>query len=374
MKGTMNMLETKANKAEAAPRRKMAWIIAAAISTAMIAAMVTLLVLQAQTPPDTSVRAGMGTLSTSYELSYLPNTLYQKPTPSDKEARLLAYVDKLHLKLDYSLVGFEGMPADHTVSISARMIARASESSKYIDPDFIVWQKDYELLKPTEATSDGSTNSLSEQADLDIHKCIEFASGIYDTTQESTINEIKLIFSVTTLIHGPVEDVTDNSTVELIIPMLDNLLVVTGTPKAEHPLQMRVAAPKPYTPWLLLIIVSGGLALASAITAWMLRRGKHLPDPETMYVGTLTKTFKQYGERLVRLDKPLCHDNLTIMPINGIGEMVKIADEVSQPVFYFKAEPSDEKKIEFYVFDAGRVYYHMICCITVEGSESQTME
>lgn len=368
------MLETKANKAEAAPRRKMAWIIAAAISTAMIAAMVTLLVLQAQTPPDTSVRAGMGTLSTSYELSYLPNTLYQKPTPSDKEARLLAYVDKLHLKLDYSLVGFEGMPADHTVSISARMIARASESSKYIDPDFIVWQKDYELLKPTEATSDGSTNSLSEQADLDIHKCIEFASGIYDTTQESTINEIKLIFSVTTLIHGPVEDVTDNSTVELIIPMLDNLLVVTGTPKAEHPLQMRVAAPKPYTPWLLLIIVSGGLALASAITAWMLRRGKHLPDPETMYVGTLTKTFKQYGERLVRLDKPLCHDNLTIMPINGIGEMVKIADEVSQPVFYFKAEPSDEKKIEFYVFDAGRVYYHMICCITVEGSESQTME
>ena len=40
--------------------------------------------------------------------------------------------------------------------------------------------------------------------------------------------------------------------------------------------------------------------------------------------------------------------------------MVKIADEVGRPVFYYKVNTQMERKIEFYVFDNSRTYYMVI--------------
>lgn len=366
------MLKIKVPHLEKERARIKARIISASLSVVFIGAFITLFVLQANTPPDTSVITGEGVLTVSYVMTYLQNELYKEPAPADKEARLLAYVDKLKLKLDYSLAGFEGMPADYNVSIAAHVIASASESSKYIDPDFIVWQKDYELLKPTKISSDGTVSSFAQVADLDIHQYFEFANSIYEQTQVNTINELKLIFRVNATVHGPYEDVADNSVVELVIPMMDNLLVITGSPKAEAPLRMATAAPQPPPPYLPWMVACGALSVLALAATILLRKGKQ-QDQETIFAKTVAKMFKQYGERLVRLEKPLHYQPLATIPIDGIVEMVKIADEVSQPIFYYRADTQDEKKIEFYAFDSGRIYYYVIFGNTGEEGNARLL-
>ena len=49
-----------------------------------------------------------------------------------------------------------------------------------------------------------------------------------------------------------------------------------------------------------------------------------------------------------------------IFSIDKIEDMVKIADEIGQTVFYYKADDEAERKIEFYVFDEGRIYYMVL--------------
>ena len=46
--------------------------------------------------------------------------------------------------------------------------------------------------------------------------------------------------------------------------------------------------------------------------------------------------------------------------VNSFEDMVKIADEVGQPVFYYKVDDGIERRIEFFVFDNTRIYYLVI--------------
>jgi hypothetical protein len=46
--------------------------------------------------------------------------------------------------------------------------------------------------------------------------------------------------------------------------------------------------------------------------------------------------------------------------ISSIEDMVKIADEIGQPIFYYKVDNATERKIEFFVFDNMRTYYMVI--------------
>ena len=355
------MLQTKVRIAQFHKKNsKWLWVAAAAAALLLIVTFLFLLVAQRSAPIDNNTRLGLGRLSADYELAYKPNSLYDQPKPAAKEARLLAYIDHVKFKLFYQLQGFEGLPAEYEYSVDAQLIARSSESSKYIDPDYTVWQKNYTLVNPTKVTSDGTTNNLEQLVDVNINQYADFAKSIYEKTQVRTTNELKLLFRVKAMVHGPMGDTVDNSTVELIVPMIDNLLIITGTPTAENKLKMIVASPKPaanYTPWLL---VCGALALLMlALTAVLLLGGKQ-PNIQSRFAKTTAKVFKQYGERLVRLENPLPYQQLATISIDGIEEMVKIADEISQPVFYFKADSVEEKKIEFYVFDTSRIYYMVI--------------
>lgn len=341
-------------------KSKRLWIMSAAASLILVAVCLFLMISHGSAPTDSGTLTGLGRLATDYELAYKPNSLYDQPKPGEKEARLLAYIDHATWKFNYALEGFQGMPTDFEYSADAQLIARASESSKYIDPDFIVWQKQYQLVAPGKFSSDGRENTLSQQVDVDINQYANFTRSVYEQTQVRTTNELKLTFRVKAIVHGPVEDVVDNSVVEMTVPMIDSLWIVTGTPTAENKLRMVVAPLKPvvdYTPWILL---SGALAVLSLVLTSVLLLGSREKDVQNQFAKETTKIFKQYGERLVRLENPLPYQLLAMIPIDGIAEIIKIADEISQPVFYNKADSMEEKKIEFYVFDSGRIYYMVI--------------
>lgn len=354
------MLNTRTGRPGKKTRWKKLWPATAAAALVMVIACLILLAAQLRVPTDTNTRIGTGRLTADYELAYKPDSLYNQPKPGDKEARLLAYIDHVTWKLSYQLTGFEGLPADFEYSVDAQIIAQATETNKYIDPDFTVWQKDYQLVPPTEIVSDGSSDSLSKQVDMNIQQYFDFAKSVLDKTQVPTSNQLKVIFHVKATVHGPLEDTVDNSAVELDVPMMDNLLVVSGTPTTVNKIEMEtvppVAAPN-YTLWL---VICGTLALLMMTLTVLLATQGREPDISGRFAKATEKIFKQYGERMVRLENPLPYQQLATIAIDGVAEIIKIADEINQPVFYYRVDTVEEKKIEFYVFDSGRIYYMVI--------------
>lgn len=339
---------------------KYIWLPAAAVALVFAIVFMFLLAAQQRVPAQGNTRNGLGRLSVDYELAYKPDSLYSQTKPGDKEARLLVYIDHIIWKISYQLVGFNDLPAEYEYSVDAHLVAHASTTNKYIDPDFIVWQKDYELVKSTKITSDGSTDGLTQQVDMDINEYAKFAKSIYDKTQVQTTNELNLVFKVKATTQGPVEDTVDNSSVQLVIPMIENLLIISGNPTTENNLQMMVAPPLPVPNYFLWLIVCGVAALLMLALAALLAMKGNQPDNQSRFAALTAKIFKQYGERLVRLENPLPYQQLATISIDGIKEMIKIADEISQPVFYFTVDTVEEKKIEFYVFDSGRIYYMVL--------------
>ena len=74
----------------------------------------------------------------------------------------------------------------------------------------------------------------------------------------------------------------------------------------------------------------------------------------------LSKIDKAYGERLARLFEPMTNHYSNLIRVSGVDDLIKISDEIRQPVFYFQVDKDDEKKIEYFVFDETRIYYYVM--------------
>ncbi|MCH4890623.1 hypothetical protein EZV73_23780 [Acidaminobacter sp. JC074] len=68
--------------------------------------------------------------------------------------------------------------------------------------------------------------------------------------------------------------------------------------------------------------------------------------------------LKEYGDRMVRLPKSLSLQYGNVMNIENEKDMIKTADEINQPVFYYYNNEAEERKLEMFIFDDTRVYYY----------------
>ena len=104
------------------------------------------------------------------------------------------------------------------------------------------------------------------------------------------------------------------------------------------------------------ILYAAVFAACGIIVLLLILKTKSLPKQDT-YTIEVAQIFKKYGNRLAGLSEALAYQSSIMISIDKIEDMVKIADEVGQTIFYFQVEDDTERKIEFYVFDESRIFY-----------------
>ena len=328
-------------------------IVLGVLAALLLAGGIVLLSLENAAQADTGIRQGTGRLSVDYEYAYNPNSLYSQPKPGEKEVRIAAYVKNMNFNMHYSLAGLDDYATESEVSVLAVLTAHASDTNKFVDPDFTVWRKE-EVLLQRQKISTGS--KIEKTVAVDVNKYLKYCADIIEQTKVSTTNELKLIFRVDTTVLGPLGPATDTVAVDYTIPMLDNLIVAQGTPVAEKPMKISTRPPDSRMSLMPFAVAAFALALGGGLLAFRLAVPKKVEDAAAQYRSRLEKVFRQYGERLVRLGKTLSLDDSNTIQIDGVGELIKIADEVSQPVFYYSTDAAGEMKTQFCVFDSGRIY------------------
>lgn len=101
-------------------------------------------------------------------------------------------------------------------------------------------------------------------------------------------------------------------------------------------------------------IISAGILLVFAILLFFLTSNK---EKKSEFTETVDRIFAEYTDRLVKLDEAMPNRFMNFIHMNTIKDMVKIADEIRQPIFYHGVDDEEDQHMEFYVFNENRVYY-----------------
>ena len=144
---------------------------------------------------------------------------------------------------------------------------------------------------------------------------------------------------------------------EIIIPLNNQIFAIDGdSSKSATSAIVRETERKREFDINDMIPYAAGVLACILILLLIIFKTKPLPKQDEYTIET-ARIFKKYSNRLAGLSEALTYQASIMISIDKIEDMVKIADEIGQTIFYFKVEDDTERKIEFYIFDESRIFY-----------------
>lgn len=98
----------------------------------------------------------------------------------------------------------------------------------------------------------------------------------------------------------------------------------------------------------------GGILLILALLAGF---KINIKEELSLYQKNKQRHFKRYEDRLVALNAIPHGGFFNLIAVKTMEDLVKIADEIRQPIYYHELESTQDYKIEYYVFDKEKSYY-----------------
>jgi hypothetical protein len=221
----------------------------------------------------------------------------------------------------------------------------------------VIWEK-------TKTYAPEETVSSSEGA-IDAERAIKLDFAQYDTLISELIEQydlvtdyyIKVRFYATVHAQYEGETVEEPLSAEIIIPLNNQIFSIDGDSSEEIDMAItRESERKRKFDVNDMIPYAAGSIACILIVLLIIFKTKPLPKQDEYTVET-ARIFKKYNNRLAGLSEALTYQASIMISIDKIEDMVKIADEIGQTIFYFKVEDEAERKIEFYIFDESRIFY-----------------
>lgn len=239
-------------------------------------------------------------------------------------------------------------------SIKANVKASIVLQSYYGEKDEILWTKTKELSNRVVNGDKNLKFSLVNTFSLDEYKTFllnvfkqtelkpkTVLSVVWDIKGEAESDEKKLpinkVYKINMLISNNIfkiekidfKDSSENQTVKEKIKVNKNLIFI-----------------------FLLSLVDAGVIILIVLV-----RKTKIKKEKSNFEKKKEQIFKDYSDRFARLEHSLHNQYSNIINMKDIIDLVRISDEIRQPIFYYEVDEEDEKKIEYFVFDEGRIYY-----------------
>lgn len=302
------------------------------------------MVSQAQPVLSYSIEAPLTT-----KLNLLPNSMYAKPYRSEGELVIRELVKSVDSGIQFKI------QADETAAISGSLTALVHLKAVYGEEGETLWDKTFVIKEvPIKATGSFSYEGHFEDT-LAASKALLEKAAAESELSPGAVVEIGYRY------HGTVSKAGESLNFDggkmAIVPMTLDVYKTEAisTGKDTDALMKTVMVPNQYEvasqiPYYIL----SGFGLLAAILSFVLIKNK--PE-KSDYSKSIDEIFNAYGDRLAKLEEALPNQFANVIHVNDFTDLVKISDEIRQPVFYYKIDETDEQKIEFYVFDETRIYY-----------------
>lgn len=288
-----------------------------------------------------------------YKVHLRPNIMYDGEFLEKDRYYVFKYIDYVDLKLKYDFASTE------VADLNTKYRVTAYLQGLHGDENEVLWSKEYSLIPESTIKRQDSKVSieLSKQVYLDSY--FQLKESIYLDSEVNAPVVLNVVFSVNTSAASKNGTLEDSMSPNLVIPIGSSVFKMEGEPEAkgENRIAENIKTPIPIN--YVKIFILFGAAFILLVIVIYIAFAKKVPPPDP-FEKTIASIFKEYSERLAGMSHTISYQFSDVISINSIEDMIKIADEVGQPVFYYKVDSAMERKIEFFVFDSGRVYYMAI--------------
>ncbi len=277
------------------------------------------------------------------------NSIYDEDQLPGDRLIINQLIDKVHTRLQVDIDLTEGARYDLELGHAMHLVGVYGEDNEEL------FHKTFDpYTYPMSGQTKGSFNR-NHVIDLDPYK--RFLLDMFETTDLYAASTLKATWTLQGRIWSDVEEMTINETFEVIFPINREVFKpeMLGFEPRTGELTKEETLPVDKSNFLLYLLagVAGFFLILMAIIIWLvpLRKAK------SEYDLLKEQIFREHGDRLAQLHEPMTNRHARLVQVNKVEDLVKISDEIRQPVFYYEIDEADQRKMEFYVFDDARVYY-----------------
>ncbi len=293
-------------------------------------------------------RGGIG-----YKVYLRPNIMFNQKYLEEGRYYIYKYIDYIDMEFEYDYT------ANSSAELEVEYIVTAYLQGLHGRDNEVLWSKEFPLISRRTQTEENSKLIINESVSVDPNDYSNVAESLYLDSEINAPVVLSVVFSIHTMAKTKYGILEDDISPTLIIPVGNSVFKMEGEPliTGENKISEKVRSELPVNRVKVIILFCNMLVLI--VLLLFTGRIKETP-PLDIFKKQIASIFKEYSERLAGLEHTIPYQLSESITINSIEDMVKIADEVGQPIFYYMVDNSVERKIEFFVFDNMRTYYLVI--------------
>lgn len=291
--------------------------------------------------------------SIHYKVYLRPNPMFNERYLEGDRYYVLKYIDYIDMEFGYDYASSSPAELEVEYGVSAYLQGLHGREEE------VLWSREIPLIPSKIQQEETSKFTMNQKVSVDLKDYSDIAEEIYLDSEINAPVVLKVVFHIHTSAltkHGIIEDEISPS---LTIPINSSVFKIEGEPVAtgKDKISERVKSQIPVNNGKVIILFSASFVLMLLLI--FTTRIEEAP-PLDAFERRIAAIFKEYSERLAGLENSLSYHMSESINVNSFEDMVKIADEVGQPVFYYKVDDGIERRIEFFVFDNTRIYYLVI--------------
>lgn len=288
--------------------------------------------------------------SINYQVLLRPNKLYDSNSIGEGQLYITEYVDYIKADLKYSFEGETSAKVNGDYSIIARVTGYKGDG----DDKVTIWERDFPIIKNKAFNSEGDSFLIDEKIDIGLDEYNDFAEEIIESSKISSQSSLHIIMDVNLRAEtdkGPIEKTTSSN---LIIPLNVSMFEIGGDSRIENEgaIEEIVDVRKPINKTKAILF---GLTIGISSLAIIYLIFFTITVNKDPLEKQLNKIFKKHGDRLVALNSDLEYPEASLSRVKSIEDLVKMADEVEQPILYKYS--GDYREInKFYITHGNKLY------------------
>jgi hypothetical protein len=288
-----------------------------------------------------------------YKVHLRHNIMFDERVLEDGRYYVLKYIENVDVELEYDFSSDSAAGLETEYSVIAHLQGLHGSENE------ILWSKEFVFVPEKMYKEERSGLNIKENVDIGLSKYSSLVQNIYLDSEVNAPVILNVVFNIHTVASTEYGVLEDNLSTNIVIPIGNSVFKIEGKPTAtgEKRISEKVQSRIPTDIRKVVLFFIGAFILLIAVIFILRLEEAPVPDDFEKLIAAI---FKEYSERLAGLEHTIAYHFSDNINVNCIEDMVKIADEVGQPVFYYKVDSDVERKIEFFVFDNMHTYYHVI--------------
>lgn len=293
----------------------------------------------------------------NYQVTLRDNLLYEEKVLEMGKVYPTAFVDQLLAKASYKYSGDKQGKLSGYYQVTVKIEGVQQEDKV----DKILWSKEYLLVPETPFQSEDGQIELQKDLAVPFWTYNNFAEQVQQETGILSNVVLTMNWLIKTRVQTETGLVEEELTPNLSLPLCKKYFEIAGamTDDKEGTLTEIVQQTAPVNRALVTWLCIGAFVCLLLILGLVFFMQGVTPNS---YDKLVKQIFNKYEERFVALEKELpigSNGNVgseKLIRVKSVEDLVRIADEISRPVYYTEGVLTDQKGIVFYVLSDTKIF------------------